>query len=263
MQDQLIYSWEKKFGRYVVYSILLHIGVFLFFTIQNVLLKSPAIDVSAAVRVDLVALPDKVIDDKPAQPAQATRPTPTTVPAPTPTPKAPTVTTPATRPQAQQKKEEEAINLERRQRRQSDALKRLEQQEAIAKMEKALEEERKAKALQAAQQQYKGNVISPGSSLTGTQKFVQDNYMSEVDRVFRANWALPQYLRSRGLVAEINVKFDSQGNVIGTDVVKSSGNPTFDELAMNTVTKSSPVPPPPDQFAQVARVVGFIFRFRE
>jgi TonB family protein len=259
VEENLLHDWQKRFQRYVVYSLFLHLALALFFTVRTLFISTPEIDVSSAMLVDLVALPDKVIEESPL-------PTPVM-----PTPeKAELPTKPADIPkpaeikvQPSPKKVTDAINLDRTKKKQSDALKKLQQQDALERLQNEMDREARSKAVENVRKQFKGNVISPGSTLTGTQRFVQQSYTNDIDRIFRSNWSLPPYLRGKDLTADVTVKFDEQGNVIATNMVKSSGNAIFDEMVLTAVRKSSPVPPPPEQFVDVAKMVGFLFRFGE
>jgi len=167
----------------------------------------------------------------------------------------------------EKKPDNDAINLEAAKNRQKDALARLKQQAALEEIERKAEAEAKRqKALEAVRgsaQQYKGNVLSSGNSLTGLSRLQAETYIANVHSHMRQNWALPDYLRRRNLNAEIVVRFDSQGNITEKALVRSSGNPTFDEIALNAVQNSSPVPPPPEKFVRIASVEGFLFRFSE
>jgi colicin import membrane protein len=75
------------------------------------------------------------------------------------------------------------------------------------------------------------------------------------------NWSAPAYFKNRGLKTHVMVRFDENGNILAKDIVKSSGNPAFDELVLVAIQKSSPVPAPPAKFSKIASVEGFLFRF--
>jgi colicin import membrane protein len=243
----------------------------LFFSVKAVFWSGEAINLQSAVRVDLVALPDKIstntpppgaspVPEKEKQPEKTQEAAKTPVSEKKPEPKT-AVKVP------EKKKEDDAINLEATKNRQKDALARLRQQAALEEIERKAEAEAKRqKALEAVRgsaQQYKGNVLSTGNSLTGLAKLQAESYIANVHSHMRQNWSLPDYLRRRNLNAEIVVKFDAQGNILAKALVRSSGNPTFDEIALSAVQNSSPVPPPPEKFVKIASVEGFLFRFSE
>jgi protein TonB len=70
----------------------------------------------------------------------------------------------------------------------------------------------------------------------------------------RRAWVLPPPFRTQALEAHVLVELDAGGNVIGKpDVVRSSGNPWYDEGVVRAIRKASPLPPPPaaDEWAFV------------
>ncbi len=66
--------------------------------------------------------------------------------------------------------------------------------------------------------------------------------------------------------AQIVVSFsiDRMGHVLRSEVVKSSGNPAFDEAALAMMRRSDPVPPPPPLLAdeRLTFTVPVVFRLR-
>lgn len=243
------------------WSALGHVGIFLAFTIQSVFFASEPLIFQSAVRVDLVALPDKITpDEPPAPPAPKTQ-----EPKEEPPKKEPVVKKEPQKPKPKvvQKQDTDAIKLDKT--KQKSALNKLKQLSAFERLQERLAEQKRKEAEAAAKkaQAFKGNEISEGTALSGVGKLQHDAYLSEIDRHFRNNWSLPEYLRNRGLIAEVVVRLDRVGNIIGSQLVKSSGNPTFDDIVMSAVQKSSPVPPPPDKFVRISELQGFLFRFSE
>lgn len=237
---------------FLIGSISFHLALVLLFTVKAVFWTDEPINFQSAVRVDLVALPDKLNpDSKPMA-----KPEPEVVkPNPEPVGK-PTLATPnpeAVNLQAQKKKQSEAVN----QLKQMSALERLKQQESEDRKRKALE------ALKGTSTQFKGNQLADGNSLTGLARLQAESYIADVDRHIRQYWALPEYLRNRSLKAEVLVKFDSKGQVLSKQILKSSGNDLFDEIVLTVIQSSSPVPAPPEKFARISQLQGFLFTFSE
>jgi colicin import membrane protein len=112
-------------------------------------------------------------------------------------------------------------------------------------------------------QQIKGNVLSPGSSLTGLTKLQHDNYMSDLDTHIKQNWSLPEWLAKRDLKAQVRVLIDARGNILERKIVKSSGNPNYDEEALAAIDKSAPFPAPPEKFTAILSVDGIVIGFPE
>ncbi len=67
-----------------------------------------------------------------------------------------------------------------------------------------------------------------------------------VMRHVRSNWIMPADFRDSGLAAQLEIEVAIDGRVIGTPkVVRSSGNPYFDDNAVRAVEKASPLPRAP------------------
>jgi protein TonB len=67
-----------------------------------------------------------------------------------------------------------------------------------------------------------------------------------VMRHIRSNFIVPPEFRDSGLAARLVIDVADDGGVLGDPrVVGSSGNPYFDDNAVRTVKKASPLPPPP------------------
>lgn len=251
---------------FLIGSISFHVALVLIFTVKAVFWTDEPIDYQSAVRVDLVALPDKLTaDSKPmANPKpDVVKPNPepeTKVPPKTEVAKEPISkpTPPAAQP--------EAVNLQAQRKKQAEAVNRLKQMSALERLQQQEAEDRKRKALEALKgtpTQFKGNQLADGNSLTGLARMQAASYIGDVDRHMRQYWALPEYLRNRGLKAEVLVKFDSKGLVTSKQIVKSSGNELFDEIVLTAIESSSPVPAPPEKFVRISQLQGFLFRFSE
>ncbi|RYZ88219.1 MAG: TonB C-terminal domain-containing protein, partial [Proteobacteria bacterium] len=109
----------------------------------------------------------------------------------------------------------------------------------------------------------KGNVLSPGTELTGLTRLQHDNYLSSLDQQIKQNWVLPQWLSKKQLRAQVRLKLDEKGQVVSRDIVLSSGNSSYDDLALDTIDKSAPFPPPPEKFVSIVAVNGLVIGFPE
>lgn len=58
-------------------------------------------------------------------------------------------------------------------------------------------------------------------------------------------WVLAPGFRTQLLSTEIRVRLSASGQVLGTRVVRRSGNPWYDESVERAIEKASPLPPPP------------------
>ena len=59
-------------------------------------------------------------------------------------------------------------------------------------------------------------------------------------------WVLPPGFRTQPLSTEIRVQLSAGGEVLGTRVVRRSGNPWYDESVERAIKKASPLPRPPE-----------------
>lgn len=235
--------YKDNFKQAIGYSVAAHILVFLAFTVRAVFFPGEPLAYERAVRVDLVALPDKM---RPDEVVVETKPEPKATPVPA-NPVKPVI-------------KNDAINLEKTRSKEQEALKKIKAMNALEEIEKQVELENKKKA---AARILKGNQLSSGTELSGLTKIEHDNYVANVERHIRQNWSLPEWLAQKKLKAQVRVRFDENGNIIDKAIYRSSGNPSFDEIALNTVQKSSPVPAPPTKFVKILSHEGILFGFPE
>ena len=251
-------------------SVALHVALVLFFVVKAAFFTAEPIDFSAAVKVDLVGLPDKVqkITAPPKAPPAAAKKEPEPVVKLEKKEVAPPVAKVVL-----PKKEPDAINLEKVKSKERNALDKLKTMDALDKIKEDLAKEQQKKSAAAAAAsavaeegppaKIKGNVLSPGTALTGLSKLQHDTYLSDLDQHIKANWALPEWLANRDLKAQVKVYIDARGLIISRRIFKSSGNPSYDAEALATIDRSAPFPPPPEKFASMVEVDGILIGFPE
>lgn len=224
-----------------------HVFVLLFFTVKAFLLPSDAIDYSSAIRVDIVALPDKLDPQqielvKPEEKAEK----------------------PTAQPQEKEvealKKESEAISLKKSVSKQQEALDRLKKMSAIDRIKNEVDiNKKKASALEKVSQ-VKGNILASGTSLSGLNKLQHDQYISELDAKIKRNWTKPRWIKDE-LKARVRIKIDQNGTLISKVLEISSGEPAYDDLVLETIDRSTPFPAPPEKFIDIAAVRGILIGF--
>ena len=64
------------------------------------------------------------------------------------------------------------------------------------------------------------------------------DYMQSINAKLQKNWIVPDMLEEGHL--RVLFKIDKEGNVISGDILESSGNPIYDESAVNAIHKSEP-----------------------
>jgi TonB family protein len=249
---------KDELKRALGYSVALHVAMFLIFAVRAFLNPSPAIDIESAIRVDIVAMPDKVAQ-LPPMPVEAPAPKPEKL---EPKPEAKTEPEKPKLPKAAAvppKPDNTKINLNKTKRDQEAALKRL---EALEKMKNSMKEppaETKPETKVAPAQkpaQVKGNVVSHGASLKGIAKLDYQNYNDAIHEHIHKFWNLPQWMANANLSAVVLVFVDAQGHIIKKSVIRSSGRPEFDERALKAIESASPLPHPPSELVDVLSVEG-------
>ena len=66
----------------------------------------------------------------------------------------------------------------------------------------------------------------------------------EVQRLIQSRWVMPSNLRGRGLATSLELNLSASGGLMGTPkVIRSSGDPTFDDNAVRALFLAAPLPP--------------------
>ena len=235
----------------LVASAVLHGVLFVFLAVRAVFYPNEPLETERAIRVDIVDLPRK------AAPAPIEAPAAPSPAAPTPAAPATPAPEPAKAEIPPKSPEPNKLNLSKTKKSQADALKRL---EALNRIEAAAKTPAAPAATTAP---VRGSQLSAGQSLTGVAKMEFDGYLEGLDAHVKRHWSLPEWLAEAKLKAQAVVWLDARGNVTKKKLVKSSGNPGFDQRVMDAIEKSSPFPPPPDRLATIFAVDGVRLGFPE
>ena len=225
-------------------SLAVHTAVIGAFTIKTLLFPSTDIIISQAIKVDMVALPEKKAP--PQKVASSSKPKPK--PRPKPVPK------------KNIKKPTRKVNLKDAKKRQSSAFERLNALNAIDKIKQEVNQQKKSPQKKQPKA-VKGNAINKGNSLSGLDKLEFDVYFDKLQKHIKENWDLPQWLASANHKAEAWVTIDERGYITNKEIVLPSGNQVFDDRVLDTLSKSSPCPIPPARLADVLATMGINFSF--
>lgn len=100
---------------------------------------------------------------------------------------------------------------------------------------------------------------------TSSEAVTGDAYASQIFTLIRKNWNVPVGLVSddelKALSAQVKVQVSEDGTLIGEEILKSSGNSTFDDSCLQAVKATGQVPAPPaDRRAVFARGVALLFK---
>ncbi len=252
--------------KYLLTSIALHVAVIVILTVKVYFFPMERPEFIRAVRVDLVALPDKDPEEGPqgvekSQPiAKAPEPEKKKeepVKLPPEKPKAAKAEPKKKEPKEAPKKDAPKEDSKTTKDQQSDALKRL---QTLANLKKKMSEVKKEGP---EGKEYKGNEVSEGNSLTGIKQLQYDKYLAMLDQHIKKNWQLPEWMSQKDLKVYVLVRFDDAGAILEKRVSRSSGDPAFDREALNAVTVSAPFPIPPENLVSYFKVRGIELRFPE
>jgi colicin import membrane protein len=265
-------SSDPNYKRSFQISVALHALIVGSFFIKYLFIDSDRIDFQSAVRVDLVGLPDKLTQKDLAPPAGSkAEPLPPEAKPPAPVKDAAKTESLEASPKSvalpDKKELDDSLSLKKAKAQQQAALDRLKSMSSIDKIKKQLESEKKKAAgnenSSGKNIQVKGNVLSAGTALTGLTQLQHDNYVSNLDSHIKNNWTLPQWLANKDYKAQVLLKLDAQGLIVSREIVKSSGNPNYDDVVISTIDRSAPYPAPPEKFIRIVEVRGILIGFPE
>lgn len=253
-------------GFYV--SLIAHISLIVFMIIKVSFFTKPQLNLSEAIRVDMVGLPEKYnpaqkSNDLPEKIEKQPEPFVETKPEPKveakPEEKRPELK-PQAKPDPKAKPDNDAVSLNKSKQKQKDALEKLKKMSAIEKIRQLVQNQKSADA---AAKVLKGRVLSKGTSPTGLDKIQSENYLVQLDALIKAKWALPQWLIGKPLKTKVLVKIHPDGRVADRKIVQSSGNPTYDEYCIQAIEKAAPFPKVPEKFTEIYNEDGVLFGFPE
>jgi colicin import membrane protein len=250
---------DDPFSRGIGVSIAFHLVILAVLALRAVFYPSEPMQFEHAIRVDMVGLPDKraVLAPAPAAPAKEEA-KPAENPAEKPVEKTPDK--PKEPPKLVLKTDPDKIDLKKSQKEQSNALKRL---EALRKLEAHRAQVAGKAASPAKAAPIRGNEVLAGTSLTGLSKIQHDGYLDQIDETIKSHWNLPRWLANVNLKAQVAIFIDANGTIVKKQIVRSSGNPVYDEKCMEAIERSSPLPPPPANLVNVFAVDGIVLGFPE
>ena len=209
---------NDKFSNFIFLSSVLHLSVFILFTVKILIFPDKIPSYRQSIRVDIVALPEK--ETPSVKKIESIK---------------------KVQIKKQSKKSEKIKSLKLKKNRiSSKEEKNLkeEQKSAIARLKalKHLENRRKTKELK-----YKGNIVSKGFSLKGLEELHHKSYLERLDHHIRKYWNLPEWLDSANLNTHVLIRIDRNGNILSKNLVLGSGNEFFDQNVFKTLEKASPL----------------------
>ena len=71
-------------------------------------------------------------------------------------------------------------------------------------------------------------------------------WVAQVKRRVRGAWVLAPGFHTQSLRTEVEVLLSANGNVLGVEIVRRSGNPWYDQSVERALHRASPLPVPPE-----------------
>lgn len=259
-------SMNEDLTRPILWSTVFHLLLVFLFAVKSIFWAEKQEPYQAAIKVDIIGLPDKVVtppEPPPSLPQPLPSP-PTQLPQTPPTEKV----TPTHDVQKSKPKEPELVLKPQKNEPQniktSEAIEKIRKKMAIDKIKEEIKNQEREEISQKVSQritQFKGNVLSPGTELTGINKLQNENYLIQLDRHVKNFWSLPEWLARGNFKSRIRIFIDSHGLMINTQVVEGSGNAQYDDIVLETVKKAVPYPIPPEKLQERIRVLGVDLEF--
>lgn len=246
----------SKLDRFIFISFTLHFTIGIIFIISNYWFPSEPIVFERAIRIDMIALPDKIQAEKASSVAKEV-----VIPKSEPVsqPVAPDIAPVGTQAIAKKTIPDKQVIPKNHM---SSGVNKINQLSALEKLSKSIQVDEQLNA-QLRNHVFKGNMLADGNSLKGLTKLEAEEYVFQVEDHIRTRWKIPQWMVGKPYRAKVLVKWDSNGSMTLMQFIESSGNDAFDEVVMNTIQNSVPFPAPPDKFVAMMRKQGVIFGFPE
>ncbi len=109
-----------------------------------------------------------------------------------------------------------------------------------------------------------GNKISKGTALFGDSSDLADSafagYVNITLAKVKEHWKLPSFLKDQDLQCHIHVWIGPRGEILKTNIRKSSGNSDYDSRALNAI-KAASLSVPPAEIVTKLSSRGFVLGF--
>ncbi len=232
---------QSGFKKFLIFSLAIHLGFFIISVAKVTFLPKKTITIEPTMRVDIVALPDKIDKIAPA-PKKAEEKTIKKL-AKIPKKK------PAKKPKKKlAKKPKEKL---------ADKPKEEKSEPEATSKETAPEETSEPVPV------IKGNVLSKGTQLEGLVKLDFDDYFDLIASTVNSNWSTPEWLSEEQLRATAIIKLNPDGSIASRAIKESSGNDVFDNSILKAFDTIGRLPEPPERIKSLINAYGISFGFPE
>lgn len=228
---------DENFKNFLMVSLMLHLSFLLIIPLKNLLLPNKTLNLSRSIRVDVVALPEKMKEEISKE---HTAPTPSEI----------------VRKKTPVKKNENLLSTKDAQ---EKAFAKLKAMQALEKIKQEMSSTRPEQTNTVKAPPYKGQIISSGHSFTGLSQLRVNDYLENLTGQIRDRWELPQWLSGANLKAVVVVSIDSRGYAIKNEIYTSSGHAVFDASCLAAVKTALPFAPPPDEVREALLLIRFPF----
>ncbi len=245
---------DDSFSKFVFASFILHLCIVIIYTVKAVLLPTETIIYEPAMRVDLIALPEKITEPQIPTPTEEIK---------------------------ESQKLQEKINVHNEIPQKEDvvlksdkdipkvktdsAIAKIKESMAIDKIKKLMGENKESQTqlTETKNITYKGNILSPGTELKGLNKLQHETYEGDLDRHVKKFWMLPEWMAKKNYSTRVRIYLDEKGFLTRVRIVLSSGFKEYDDLVIDSIKKAVPYPPPPAKFKDMVDVDGVLLGFPE
>jgi len=265
---------KDNLNRYLWASVIAHL-IFIFIFTGVFKFSDDEFIIPPSIQVDLVA-PPEALPQKTAEPVAQPEPNPEPEPDKKLPEKEPEVKKELEGPkmnleQEKKKKEKEKKLKEekskkvkkKKQKKKKELELKKNQDQAINKLKQKAALDKLLKSKTAESKPMTGDRLNPGTSFAGMDAIQFSKYYDSLKVHLFNNWSLPQWLSELNLKAQALVVIDENGYVIKKEIIKSSGNSTFDNTILGAIEKASPFPVAPDRLKSKVKNKEIVFGFPE
>lgn len=275
---------KDNLNKYLWASAIVHL-IFIFIFSGVIKFSNDEFIIPASIQVDIVAPPD-ALPQKNTEPVAQPEPAPEPKPEPKPDKKLPEkepeVKKEPEGPKVNLEQEKKKKELEKKKKEKAKKLKEEKKKKALEKKKKKKEQELKKNQDQAMNKLKQkaaldkllkskategkpiaGERLNPGTSFNGMDAIQFSQYYDNLKVHLFNNWSLPQWLSELDLKAQALVVIDGNGYVIRKEIIKSSGNSSFDDTILGAIEKASPFPVAPDRLRSKVKNKEIVFGFPE
>ncbi|MFO7801196.1 MAG: cell envelope integrity protein TolA [Desulfovermiculus sp.] len=109
----------------------------------------------------------------------------------------------------------------------------------------------------------KQGVDLEGLGSTSSVRGAENVYGNVIRAQIQSNWRFPDIGQKADLKAEVEIRINSQGEITGHSLVRSSGNNQFDASVLRAIARTGTLQSPPNPDLQTIRIVFYLQDMRQ